>query len=130
MTASHVTGAHGALTRRLLSLAIGGGSSHWARVHGYQRNRPADQVHGEGVDVCGERRLWRIDINDGTIAVRAIISVPRDMDRPRRPTARRQQARPPRLAAATCDGGATEQIDAAPADIALQVAVADQLIYR
>jgi hypothetical protein len=84
-----------ALARDVLTLAVNGGITRWARVHGYTVNCPPEQVRAEGIDIA-DRSLWTVDLGDIERAIAKLIATPDQCAAPRlrhrlRATARRQR---------------------------------------
>lgn len=76
MTESSGYSPQQSFARDLLTLAVNGGITHWARVHGYRADVPPDQVLAEGVDLRDNRSLWVVDLAAVQNAIDAVIDTP------------------------------------------------------
>jgi hypothetical protein len=126
-----------AFARDVLTAAVDGGSTYWARTWTYHSDCPPDQVLAFGVDIEDDLSLWQVSLDDIQAALDSIADRPADCGFG--PLARRWRVRLPALLRSIRSqlaAGAyphevydTTQIDAADADLILQVAVAEQVIY-
>lgn len=66
------------LARDILLAAVSGGINHWARVHGFTVNCPAEQIRAEGVDVIDDRSLWHVNLTDVQDAITKLVEQPAD----------------------------------------------------
>jgi hypothetical protein len=134
MTESSGYSPQQSFARDLLTLAVNGGITHWARVHGYRADVPPDEVLAEGVDLRDNRSLWVLDLADVQNAINAVIDTP-DLcfDPSFDPTTRdRVTTRLRASRDALLDGrndARNDRIDPEIADIVVQVAIAGEVIY-
>jgi hypothetical protein len=123
--------------RDVLTAAIDGGSTYWARVGTYRSDGPPDQVLAVGVDLEDDRSLWQANLDDIQAALDKVADRPGECGFGT--LARRWRVRLPDLLHSIrtqLASGAypheiydTSQIDAADADLILQVAVGEQVMY-
>lgn len=64
-----------AFARDLLIAAVNGGINRWARVHGYSVDVPADQVRAEGIDI-GDRYVWTVTLAELQAAMNKLAAHP------------------------------------------------------
>jgi hypothetical protein len=126
-----------AFARDILTAAVDGGSSYWARIWSYRSDCPPDQVLAVGVDTEDGQSLFHVSLDDIQAAIDNVADRPDTCGFGR--LDRRWRVRLPELLRSIrdqLDAGAyphsvydTSQIDAADADLILQVAMAEQVIY-
>jgi hypothetical protein len=130
-----------ALARDVLTLAVNGGITRWARVRGYTVNGPPGQVRAEGIDLA-DRSLWTVDLRDIEHAITKLIEAPDqcaipdsgiDFDQLHGASEALRTARDEalhRLAAIrSAPNRHSEPIYLIIADIVFQVAVSDEVSY-
>jgi len=126
-----------ALARDVLIIAVNGGITHWARVHGYQVDCPPEQVSAEGVDVEDDRSLWRVTLPDLQDAITKIAENPGGCVESYQPDSEYGELvellRSVRTqlsdGAALLDIAETAELDGAAADMIFQVATCGEVIY-
>jgi len=123
--------------RDVLTAAVDGGSAYWARTWSYRSDCPPEQVLAFGVDIEDDRSLWQVSLDDIQAALDKIADQPGEYGFGT--LARRWRVRLPALLRSIRSqlaAGAypheiydTSQIDAADADLLLQVATGEQVLY-
>ena len=64
-----------AFARDLLITAVGGGINRWAHVHGATTDGPAEQIRAEGIDIL-DRSVWSVTLSDLNGAIDKLIADP------------------------------------------------------
>ncbi|MDT0262295.1 hypothetical protein [Jatrophihabitans lederbergiae] len=128
-----------AFARDVLTIAVNGGINHWARVHGYLIDCPPTDVRAEGIDARDERSLWHLDLDNVQEAITKLATHPEDCFAPDSGIDDTFRSAIPALLPAIQSELATngyprarfyaDRVDATMADLVVQVAVADEVIY-